>query len=281
MNERKQREDRIRNRRNGDWGATCSMYFCAVHQVFGESQKASQRDPEQRSVWVYAGIPVLLAGVEAYLIQHQHLLRDSSGMKVLAGVDPLKEVLELYALPVELQTDMEVLIETRNQIVHPSPLPFGQPEWPASLKRLHELKVIEGNTPESGANALAMLGSHRLFEWAVERCAQALDLVADSDPDRAWMFHRHAEYLWHVLKQTAPYHNHDSNPFLIGSAQRAIFALQNGCFFGRDQNPGGVQVVRMWGLIECHSESCEAAGLPSCGLRSSICKPQRLACVFC
>lgn len=199
MNERKQREDRIRNRRNGGWGTTSSTYFYVVHQVFGESDKASHRDPEQRSVWVYAGIPVLLAGVESYLIQHQHLLKDSSGMKVLAGVDPLKEVLTFYALPAELQTDMEVLIEIRNQIVHPSPLPFGQPEWPASLKRLHDLKLIEGNTPESGTDALAMLGSHRVFEWAVERCAQALDLVADSDPDRASMFHRHAEYLWQVL----------------------------------------------------------------------------------
>jgi hypothetical protein len=203
MNERKQREDRIRNRRNGGWGTTSSTYFYTVHQVFEQSEKASQSDPEKRSVWVYAGLPVLLAGVEAYLIQHQHLLKDSSGMKVLAGVDQLKEVVKLYPLSAELQADIEALIEIRNQIVHPSPLPFGQPEWPASLKRLHELKVIEGNTPESGANALAMLGTHRVFEWAVERCAQALDLVADSDPDRAWMFHRHAEYLWQVLKKPA------------------------------------------------------------------------------
>ena len=204
MNERRQREDRIRNKRSGGWGTTSGMYFYVVHQVFAESDKASQPDPGRRSVWVYAGIPLLLAGVEAYLIQHQHLLKDASGIKVLAGVDPLKEVLKLYPLSVELQADMESAIEIRNQIVHPSPLPFGQPEWPASLKRLHEQKVIEGNVPDSGTSVLAMLGSHRVFEWAVERCAQALDLVADSDPDRAWMFHQHAEYLWQVLKQPAP-----------------------------------------------------------------------------
>lgn len=201
MSERKQREDRIRNRRSGGWGTTSSMYFYVVHQVFEQSESASRSDPTKRSVWVYAGLPVLLAGVEAFVIEHQHILKDSSRLILLAGVDPLKEVLKLYPIANDLRTDIEALIEIRNQIVHPSPVPFGKPEWPGSLERLHALGVIAGNAPESGANALAMLGSHRVFEWAVERCAQTLDVVADSDPDREWMFHRIAEYLWQVVEK--------------------------------------------------------------------------------
>jgi hypothetical protein len=203
MNEMKQRKDRISNPQNGGWGTTSTTYFYVVSQVFTESEKASSGDPERRSQWVYAGLPVLLAGVEAFLIAHQHLLKDSSGIAALAGVVPLKNVLKHYPLGDVLQTDMEALIEIRNQIVHPSPLPFGTAEWPASLKRLHDLQVVDGNTPQSGADALMLLGSHRVLEWAVEKCAQALVAVADSDPERAWMFHRHADYLWQILHKPA------------------------------------------------------------------------------
>lgn len=203
MNERKQREDRIRNPQNGGWGTTSATYFYVVRQLFEQSETSSRADVANRSVWVYAGLPVLLAGFESFLIEHQHLLTDSSGLTVLAGVDPVKEVLRLYPLPDELQGDIAALIAIRNQIVHPSPLPFGKPEWPVSLKRLHDLKVIDGNVPESGSNALALLCSHKVFEWAVERCAQTLDIVADSDPDRERMFHEIAAYLWEVLDNPA------------------------------------------------------------------------------
>jgi hypothetical protein len=204
MSERKQREARLRNRQSGSWGTTSTMYFHAVELVFRESAKAVADDPTKSSRWVYAGLPVLMAGVEAFLIEHQHLLKDSSSIQTLAGVSSVREVLKLYPLTDELRQDLEALIEIRNQIVHPSPVPFGRPEWPESLQRLRDRKVLDGNTPQSGTYALALLASHRVFEWAVERCAEALDVVADSDAERSWMFHHSAENLWRVLKKRIP-----------------------------------------------------------------------------
>ena len=204
MSERKQREDRLRNRQGGGWGTTSTMYFHAVELVFRESAKTVADDPTTTSRWVYAGLPVLMAGVEAFLIEHQHLMNDSSSIQTLAGVNPLREVLKLYPFTDELRLDLEALIEIRNQIVHPSSVPFGKPEWPESLQRLHDRKVLDGDAPQSGTHALAFLASHRVFEWAVERCAEALDVIADSDPGRAWLFHGQAWNLWRVLAKPAP-----------------------------------------------------------------------------
>ena len=204
MSERKQREVRLRNRQSGSWGTTSAMYFHSVHEVFRESEKAAAASPTKSSRWVYAGLPVLMAGVEAFLIEHQHLLKDSSRIQTLAGINNVREVLKLYPLPDELRRDLEALIEIRNQIVHPSPLPFGKAAWPESLQRLRDQTVLDGNAPQSGADVLALLASHRVFEWAIERCAEMLDAVADSDAERSWMFHQLADNLWRVLKKPTP-----------------------------------------------------------------------------
>jgi hypothetical protein len=202
MNDRKQREARLRNRQSGSWGTVSTWYFHCVELVFRESAKTAAA--AQPSRWVYAGLPVLMVGVEAFLIEHQNLLKDSSGIQTLAGVDSVRDVLKLYPLSDELRRDLDALIEVRNLIVHPAQVPFGKAEWPDSLQRLRERKVLDGNIPQSGTHALALLENHRLFAWAVERCAELLDVVADSDPERSWMFHQHAKNLWRVLQTPAP-----------------------------------------------------------------------------
>jgi hypothetical protein len=204
MSERKQREERLRNRQGGSWGTTSTMYFHAVELVFRESAKVVAGDPTRTSRWVYAGLPVLMAGLEAFLIEHQHLLNDSSNIQILAGVDPVRDVLKLYPMSDELRQDLMALIEVRNQIVHPSPVPFGKPEWPKSLQRLRDRKVLDGDAPQSGTHALALLASHRLFEWAVGRCADALDVIAASDPQRSLLFQGQASNLWRVLQKPTP-----------------------------------------------------------------------------
>jgi hypothetical protein len=204
MSERKQREERLRNRQGGGWGTASTLYFHTVELVFRESAKEVADDSTRTSRWVYAGLPVLMAGVEAFLIEHQHLMNDNSSIQILAGIKPVGEVLKLYPLPDDLRRDLDTLIEVRNQIVHPSSVPFEKPEWPQSLQRLRDRGVLDGDAPQSGMHALALLASHRVFEWAVERCAEALDVIADSDPARAWLFHGQARNLWRVRRKATP-----------------------------------------------------------------------------
>jgi len=78
----------------------------------------------------------------------EHWEQESQGSSA-CGVESVKEVPNLYSLPDELRRDLKALIEFGNQIVHPSPLPFGRPSWPAPLQRLRDQKVIDGNTPQA------------------------------------------------------------------------------------------------------------------------------------
>jgi len=195
MTEREQREFRLTNHQAGFWGTSSADYFHAVDLVFQESKKVGAGV----SHWVYAGLPVLMAGVEAVLIEHQHMLRDNSTDTVVAGVDPIQKVLNQYPLPGELRQDVLALIEIRNQVIHPAHVPFGRPEWPGSVQRLRDRKVLDGNTPQSGGDVLVLLASHRLFEWAVRRCAEVVTIVAETD-DRSMVFRGCARNLRRVLR---------------------------------------------------------------------------------
>jgi hypothetical protein len=201
MGEKNQRNARLLDRKPGSWGTTSGMYFDALRGVFRESRKASAGDPMKPSRWVYAGIPLLITGVDAFLIEHQHLLRDNFGTQLVAGIADIRTVLgRLYLLPDELRLDIEALVEVRNQIVHPSPVPFGIPEWPASLQRLRERKVLGGDIPQSGTDVLSLLANHNLFEWAVVTCAKTLEIVAASD-EREELFRGLVRNLWRVLAE--------------------------------------------------------------------------------
>jgi hypothetical protein len=196
--EQQQRKARLRSHESGSWGSTSATYFRLVAKLFHES--AVTAASAIHDDWVYAGIPMLVTGVEAFLIEHQRILNQNPNRSTIAGDDPIRDVLLLYSLPDDLRDDMSALIEIRNQIVHPSPVPFGSYYWPASLERLRSQGVLDGRTPQSGADVLSILASHRLFEWAVEKCARTLDVISASDQDRAWMFHSLADNLWKVLK---------------------------------------------------------------------------------
>jgi hypothetical protein len=198
MGERKHGEARLRNRQSGSWGTTSAMYFDVLRKVFQESKKAIAGDPSKPSRWVYAGLPVLIAGVESFLIEHQNLLQDSSRIRTLAGIKEIPLVLRLYPMPDEVRLDMEAVIEIRNHIVHPSPLPFGKPEWPACLQRLLDRQVLVGDAPQSGTDVLALLANHAVLEWAVLQSAKVLELVAASD-DRTDVFRGQIRNLWLVL----------------------------------------------------------------------------------
>jgi hypothetical protein len=139
-----------------------------------------------------------LAGVESFLIEHQNLLQDSSSIQTVAGIKELPLVLRLYPMPDELRLDMEAVIEIRNHIVHPSPLPVEKPEWPASLQRLRDRYVLVGDMPQSSTDVLALLANHAVLEWAVVQSAEVLKLVAASD-DRTDVFRGQVRNLWLVL----------------------------------------------------------------------------------
>lgn len=78
LREKDKRVSRLKDRQSESWGTASAWYFHSVELVFRESRKTVAESPDATSRWVYAGLPVLIAGVEAFLIEHQHMLRDNS-----------------------------------------------------------------------------------------------------------------------------------------------------------------------------------------------------------
>jgi hypothetical protein len=99
---------------------------------------------------------------------------DNSGDKFVAGVSDICKVLKLYLLPDELRLDMDALVQVRNQIVHPSQVPFGAAEWPDSIKWLRDRRVLDGKMPQSGTEALcAARESQAVRVGGREMCREA------------------------------------------------------------------------------------------------------------
>jgi hypothetical protein len=175
-------------------------YFHLVGILFQHSSQI-HAEGAKRSLWVYAGLPLLLAGLEAFLIEHQHLSKLAPRDPPIAGIDPLLDVVKSYSAPDALVLSIADLVEVRHEIMHPATLPFARGKCPDYVNRL-QLQLLDSYKPQSGAEILKLLASHRLFEWAIEKCCELLYAVAHSDPERTWMFGRLADNLREAISIT-------------------------------------------------------------------------------
>ena len=198
---RKDRQARLREDHPGNWSSMSNEYFQIVSILF---QRSSQIAAEgaKRSLWVYAGLPLLLAGLEAFLVEHQHLFKLAPPPQPVAGIDPLMDVVKSYKVPDTLVAAIADLVEVRHEIMHPVTLPFERGKCPDYVKRLLELQLLDSYRVQSGADILKLLASHRLFEWAIGRCCELLDAIALSDPPRARIFGGLADNLREVISIT-------------------------------------------------------------------------------
>lgn len=222
---RRQRRDRVTNPQSGAFATVSADYFHLVGELYRLSKNAAASSSDCVP-WIYAGLPILLSGVEAYLIEHQHLLRSPAAEK-RAGFDGLKAVLGEYKLSETLSDDVCTLIEIRNEIVHPIALPLREQNWEC-LGRLYKLGLLRDigsetapcgenpsppvhhcpEPPRSGYEMLSRISSHKLFEWSIGRICDLLVAIAKSDPQREWIFQGLASNLSRVLGEhrieTAP-----------------------------------------------------------------------------
>jgi hypothetical protein len=200
---RKDREARLREDHPGRWSSMSDEYFQIVGILFQHSSQIAA-EGARRSLWVYAGLPLLIAGLEAFLVERQHLFKFAPRLQPVAGIDPLVDVVKSYNVSETLVVAIADLVEVRNEIMHPATLPFDRGKYPDYVNRLLELQLLDCYRVQSGAEILKLLASHRLFEWAVGRCCELLDAVARSDPQRSHTFSQLADNLREVIGSTPP-----------------------------------------------------------------------------
>jgi hypothetical protein len=186
----KDRVDRVKQRRTGQWSSVSSDLLYLASRLYRLSEKEANASIDRRtSKMVFAGIPLLLSSLTSLIIECE-----SIGVLTAPAVEPLaplpKVLSEKYGLSGELLKDFDCLCEIRNEIVHPVPLPTGTNDnWPEYLRRVKDKRVgVEHPEPNTHYTFFAQMASHDLFAWAVLVTRGAYEAVIRSFPDRGGLF---------------------------------------------------------------------------------------------
>ena len=151
------------------------------------------------SGYAYAGIPLLISSIHAFIVEYENMLRPKSDLQ---GNIDLNAILEKkYGVSGSLLEDFKDLYEIRNELTHPAHLPPGTPDnWPEYLRRIKDLGLLNTTgRPDGDYDLLAQVASHRLFRWAMEVTKRVFQAIVQSDPQRAPQFQgllSNLEALW-------------------------------------------------------------------------------------
>lgn len=83
-----------------------------------------------------------------------------------------------YSVPADLREQLELLVEVRHEIIHPSHRPGAEKNsTPAYLRPLRDAGLLQTAGVAADYLWLAQLLSHRLFRWVFETIAAVVDLL--------------------------------------------------------------------------------------------------------
>ena len=168
-----------------------------VSKLFHQSRtEASHKSDKNSSGFVYAGIPLLLAAVWSFAVEYEGIQRTGGLPPELSG-DSLTKLMETrYGVSGDLLDDLRDLMEIRNEILHPVPLPTGTPDnWPDYLRRVKQKGLLTtSGAPNCDYVMLGQIASHRLFVWAVDVTKSLYRAIVYSNPAKVQMFQVYLDY---------------------------------------------------------------------------------------
>lgn len=202
-NGRKERFERLTQPKTGAWGTSSQDLLRLAGRLFRMSAEEARSSRDQNhSDFVYAGLPMLLAAVQSFIIEYEGMLNLQPLSNELSAPSGLAVLLESrYGVTGDLLEEIRELIEIRNEIIHPVPLPPGTPDnWPDYLRRVKQrgLLLTTGD-PKADYIMFDQISSHRLFEWAVEITKKLYEVIVYSNPDKILVFERYLDYNFQVL----------------------------------------------------------------------------------
>jgi hypothetical protein len=188
---RNDRLSRVTEHRSGTWGTVSQDLLHLAAKLFRLSKEESNsRTDKNTSRFVYAGIPLLLAAAHSFAVEYEGMLNLET-LPAELSTDPLAKLMETrYGLSGRLLEDLRDLIEIRNEIIHPIPLPAGTPDnWPDYLRHIKQKGLLSSTgDPNADYIMLAQIASHRLFEWAVGVTRVLYGAIVNSNPTKSHIF---------------------------------------------------------------------------------------------
>ncbi len=165
-------------------------------QLFRLSQdEAGQQSDKNHSRFAYAGIPLLLAAVWSFAVEYEGILNLGPMPAELSGNSLSESMRTRYGVSGDLLQDLGDLMEIRNEILHPVPLPTGtRDNWPDYLRRVKEKGLLNtSGAPQSDYAMLTQIASHALFKWAVEVTRRLYCAIVCSSPEKTQLFQPFAD----------------------------------------------------------------------------------------
>lgn len=194
---RADRSRRITQRKSGAWGTTSQDLLFVAARLFRLSRQESTSRPDKNSsCYVYAGIPLLLASTHSFAIEYEGIM-NLGPVPAELSADPLvKTMATRYCVSDVLLQDLRDLVEIRNEIIHPVPLPSGTPDnWPDYLRRVKKKGLLTTTgDPNADYILLGQIASHRLFTWAVQVTKDLYAAVINSNPAKLQAFQPFLDY---------------------------------------------------------------------------------------
>lgn len=203
MNGRKERSDRLTQPKTGAWGTSSQDLLSFAGRLFRMSAEEARSSLDQnQSDFTYAGVPLLLAAVQSFIIEYEGMLNLQPLSDELSAPRGLAVLLEShYHVTGDFLEEIRELIEVRNEIIHPVPLPPGTSDnWPDYLRRVKQRGLLSTTgDPNADYIMFSQISSHRLFEWAVEITKKIYEAIVYSNPDKVLMFERYLDYNFQTL----------------------------------------------------------------------------------
>jgi hypothetical protein len=194
------RQKRLNDRNPGSWATSSQDYLFVVSKLYALSWREAKRSANENwSAYAYAGIPLLVSSIHAFIVEYENIAQPKSDLQKILDLPATLE--RRYGITGSLLEDFKDLYEVRNELIHPAHLPPGTPDnWPEYLRRIKDLGLLNTTGgPDGDHHLLGQIASHRLFGWATDVAKRVFYAIAQSDPQRAPLY-RHLlsnlEALW-------------------------------------------------------------------------------------
>ncbi len=195
------RDARLRTPHGGCWETHHSDMIRLTRELYELSRsKACSSVSRNASLVVYAGIPLLVSALQSFVIEYEcRLPSDRTRLEPLTrpGFTGLVEILKTwYGVQGKLLQEARVLIDVRNYIVHPVPLPAGMgDDCPTHLRHLNQAGLLERTGEATYYYFMAQLASHRLFVWSCRVTRDLFQCVVNSNNEKAGWFQAFVDQL--------------------------------------------------------------------------------------
>ena len=168
---RESRKARVRGGQGGSWASSSQDFVRLAGLLYKLSAEYATAHDGNISIYALAGFGPLFSALRCLLIElnggmYGELPRQDVLDELALASNDVRVIFTHYAVPDGLRTQLSLLLDVRNEIVHPAHSPGGDDRnTPAYLEPLRASGLLQSTGDAADYTWISQLQSHRLFRW--------------------------------------------------------------------------------------------------------------------